>query len=320
MIISSVFNSMPNTDVSRNGRQQSVLNALLEDMFSGGVAGIVGKTATAPFERVKLILQVQRESSQIRTAERYKGFTDCFVRVYQEQGLLSFWRGNTANVMRYIPSQALNFSLRDRYREFFLAGVPKTDFWRYFGLSLVSGGATGGTSLAVLYPFDFARTLVGTDVGTGAGRLYSGSIDCLRQAFSQGGMRGIYKGFDVSLIGIVAWRGLYFGTYDVATEYILGDRRGGTLMQRWGLAQLVTSVAGTAVYPMDTIRRRMMMQMQLGRNSVSRGVYTSSWHCAKSIAKEEGFRGFFGGLSANLVRGTGGAIMLVLFDEIKSAL
>ncbi|CAN0309808.1 unnamed protein product, partial [Discosporangium mesarthrocarpum] len=154
-----------------------------EDFVAGGLAGAFSKTAIAPAERVKLLLQVQNDSTQISPAMRYKGPIDCVRRVYAEQGIMSFWRGNLVNVMRFIPSQALNFSLRDRFRNLFLKGVPIDAFWQYLGLSLLAGGASGGVSLVVLYPFDFARTRVGTDVGTGRKRQFRGSLDCLRQTF-----------------------------------------------------------------------------------------------------------------------------------------
>jgi solute carrier family 25 (mitochondrial adenine nucleotide translocator), member 4/5/6/31 len=214
------------------------------------------------------------------------------------------------NCVRAYQSQTLT---QRRYRAVFMPGVPVTDFWRYLGYSLLAGGLSGGTSLVVLYPFDFARTRVGTDVGVGKHRLYTGSIDCLRKTLAAEGLRGVYRGFDVALVGIVAWRALYFGCYDSATMHIFGDRRGGSFAQRWAVAQAVTSVAGTAVYPLDTVRRRMMMQS--GRQAV---LYKSSWHCCLTMARTEGVRGFYRGLSANLFRGMGGALMLVLFDEIKA--
>ena len=84
---------------------------------------------------------------------------DCFVRIPKEQGFLSFWRGNFANVIRYFPTQALNFAFKDKYKQVFLGGVDKhTQFWRYFAGNLASGGAAGATSLCFVYPLDFART------------------------------------------------------------------------------------------------------------------------------------------------------------------
>jgi solute carrier family 25 (adenine nucleotide translocator) protein 4/5/6/31 len=87
------------------------------------------------------------------------GMIDCFVRIPREQGFLSYWRGNLANVIRYFPTQALNFAFKDKYKQVFLGGVDKnTQFWRYFLGNLASGGAAGATSLCFVYPLDFART------------------------------------------------------------------------------------------------------------------------------------------------------------------
>ncbi|EHB11643.1 ADP/ATP translocase 3 [Heterocephalus glaber] len=110
--------------------------------------------------------EVQHASKQIAAEKQYKGIVDCIVRIPKEQGVLSFWRGNLANVIRYFPTQALNFAFKDKYKQIFLGGVDKhTQFWRYFAGNLASGGAAGATSLCFVYPLDFARTRprAGTD-------------------------------------------------------------------------------------------------------------------------------------------------------------
>lgn len=70
-----------------------------------------------------------------------------------------------------------------RFASFFVGNVSIDDFWRYLGLSLISGGTSGAVSLAVLYPLDFARTRVGTDVRKPDNRQFRGSIDCLQQTY-----------------------------------------------------------------------------------------------------------------------------------------
>jgi solute carrier family 25 (adenine nucleotide translocator) protein 4/5/6/31 len=86
--------------------------SFMKDFLAGGVSAAVSKTAVAPIERVKLLLQVQAVSKQIAEKDRYKGMVDCFVRIPKEQGFMSFWRGNLANVIRYFPTQALNFAFK----------------------------------------------------------------------------------------------------------------------------------------------------------------------------------------------------------------
>ena len=49
-------------------------------------------------------------------------------------------------------------------------------------------------------------------------------------------------------------------------------------------------------------------------------IYSSGWHCFKKIIRQEGWRGFFTGFGANLVRGFGGALLLVGYDEVQALL
>lgn len=76
------------------------------DFLMGGVSAAVSKTAAAPIERVKLLIQNQDEMIKTgRLSEPYKGITDCFARTIKDEGVISLWRGNTANVIRYFPTQ-----------------------------------------------------------------------------------------------------------------------------------------------------------------------------------------------------------------------
>ena len=153
----------------------------------------ISKTAVVPMEQVKLLLQVQHASKQITADKQYKGITDGMVRVPKEQGVLSFWHGNPANVIRYFPTQALNFAFRDKYKQIFLSGVDKrTQFWHYFAGNLASGGAAGATSLCFVYPLDFACTRVAADVGkAGAEREFKGLGDCLIKIYRSDGTKGL---------------------------------------------------------------------------------------------------------------------------------
>ncbi|KAK1117131.1 hypothetical protein K0M31_016937 [Melipona bicolor] len=292
--------------------------AFVKDFVAGGVAAAISKTAVAPIERVKLLLQVQHISKQIPEDQRYKGMVDCFVRIPKEQGFLSYWRGNLANVIRYFPTQALNFAFKDKYKQIFLGGVDKnTQFMRYFVGNLASGGAAGATSLCFVYPLDFARTRLAADVGKGSGeREFSGLGNCLTKIFKADGISGLYRGFGVSVQGIIIYRAAYFGFYDTARG-MLPDPKKTPFLVSWGIAQVVTTVAGIVSYPFDTVRRRMMMQSGRAKTEI---LYKSTLHCWATIYKTEGGNAFFKGAFSNVLRGTGGALVLVLYDEIKNLL
>ncbi|KAI3373615.1 hypothetical protein L3Q82_022204 [Scortum barcoo] len=289
-----------------------------KDFLAGGISAAISKTAVAPIERVKLLLQVQHASKQITADKQYKGIMDCVVRIPKEQGFLSFWRGNLANVIRYFPTQALNFAFKDKYKKIFLDGVDKrTQFWRYFAGNLASGGAAGATSLPVfrvLPPSTSARTRLAADVGkAGAEREFNGLGDCLVKIFKSDGLRGLYQGFNVSVQGIIIYRAAYFGIYDTA-KGMLPDPKNTHILVSWMIAQSVTAVAGLTSYPFDTVRRRMMMQS--GRKGADI-MYSGTIDCWRKIARDEGGKAFFKGAWSNVLRGMGGAFVLVLYDELK---
>uniref|UniRef100_A0A7E4UVP7 ADP/ATP translocase n=1 Tax=Panagrellus redivivus TaxID=6233 RepID=A0A7E4UVP7_PANRE len=283
------------------------------DLLSGGTAAAVSKTAVAPIERVKLLLQVQDASDAIAKDKRYKGIVDILVRVPKEQGFTSLWRGNLANVIRYFPTQALNFAFKDTYKKLFLDNVDKKkQFWRFFAGNLASGGAAGATSLCFVYPLDYARTRLAADVGHGATREYKGLADCLIKSVKSDGPVGIYRGFFVSVQGIIIYRAAYFGMFDTAkVVFQQGDKKL-NFFAAWGIAQIVTITSGILSYPWDTVRRRMMMQS--GRKDI---MYKNTLDCALKIIKNEGLRAMFKGAGSNVIRGTGGALVLAIYDEIQ---
>jgi len=288
--------------------------SFIQDFVAGGISAAVSKTAVAPIERVKLLLQVQAVSKQLSESQKYKGIVDCFVRIPKEQGVGAFWRGNLANVIRYFPTQALNFAFKDKYKDMFLSGVDKkTQFWRFFAGNLASGGAAGATSLCFVYPLDFARTRLAADVGKGDAREFTGLGNCLAKVFKTDGLKGLYQGFGVSVQGIIIYRAAFFGLYDTAK----GMTGKTNIFVSWAIAQCVTTVSGIVSYPFDTVRRRLMMQSGRKGGDI---LYTGTLDCWRKIAAQEGGGAFFKGAFSNVLRGTGGALVLVLYDEIKNSL
>jgi solute carrier family 25 (adenine nucleotide translocator) protein 4/5/6/31 len=285
-------------------------SSFMIDFALGGMSAAISKTAVAPIERVKLLLQTQDASSQIKGDKKYKGIMDVFVRVPKEEGFGAFWRGNLANVIRYFPTQALNFAFKDTYKKIFCPFNPKTDFWKFFFGNLASGGAAGATSLLFVYPLDFARTRLAADVGKGSERQFNGLVDCLTKINKSDGFLGLYRGFGVSVAGIIVYRAAYFGGYDTAKKSLF--TKDTHVVMKFLVAQVITGVSGLVSYPLDTIRRRLMMQS--GRKDV---MYTGTVDCFSKILKNEGPKAFFKGALSNIIRGAGGSLVLVLYDELQ---
>jgi len=283
-----------------------------ENFMLSGVAAVVSKTAAAPIERVKLMVQNQDEmlkSGRLKTP--YKGVMDCVARVNREEGVAAFWRGNLANCIRYFPTQALNFAFKDKIKAAFKAS--KQDSYSVsFAKNIASGGAAGALSLMFVYSLDYARTRLANDAKSakGAERQFNGLIDVYKKTFQAEGIQGLYRGFVISCVGIVVYRGCYFGFYDSLKPVLLGENAG--VVASFALGYGVTITAGLISYPIDTVRRRMMM------TSGEAVKYKGSIDCAVQVLKKEGAASFMKGAGANILRGVAGAGVLAGFDKFKA--
>lgn len=287
------------------------LNFIEEFMLSGVAAG-VSKTAAAPIERIKLLVQNQDEMIKQGTLDRrYNGIVDCTKRTMASEGLGSFWRGNLANVLRYFPTQALNFAFKGQIKALFATSKDAAPVVK-FATNIASGGFAGSMSLTVVYSLDYARTRLANDAkGKDGKRQFNGLIDVYKKTLATDGISGLYRGFAISCVGIFIYRGLYFGLYDTLKPMFLGPDA--SFLVSFLLGWAVTVVSGLASYPIDTVRRRMMMTSGTGV------FYKSSLDCGMQVIKNEGFMSLMKGAGANVLRGIAGAGVLSGFDVVKKA-
>jgi len=301
--------------LAANSGEKKTLN-FAENFLLGGVAAAVSKTAAAPIERIKLLLQNQEEMLKTgRLDKPYGGVGECFSRVIKSEGFSSLWRGNIANVLRYFPTQALNLAFKDKIKAMINFKKDKDGYALWFAGNMASGGIAGAMSLVFVYSLDYARTRLANDnksSKTGGERQFNGLIDVYKKTIASDGIAGLYRGFVISCVGIVVYRGFYFGLYDSFKPF-LGEELSKNFFATFALGYAVTVLAGLASYPLDTIRRRMMM------TSGEAVKYNSSIHAASVILKNEGFASFFRGAGANILRGVAGAGVLAGFDVVKDA-
>jgi len=291
------------------------VTAFAIDFAMGGVSAAVSKTAAAPIERVKLLIQNQDEMIKSgRLQNPYKGIVDCFKRVIAEEGFVSLWRGNLANVIRYFPTQALNFAFKDQFKRMFGYNRDKDGYAKWFAGNLASGGAAGAASLTFVYSLDYARTRLANDskaAKKGGERQFNGLIDVYSKTLKTDGIVGLYRGFNISCVGIIVYRGLYFGMYDSLKPVLLQGNLKDAFLPSFFLGWGITIGAGLASYPIDTIRRRMMM------TSGEAVKYKSSYHAFQEIVKKEGTKSLFKGAGANILRAIAGAGVLSGYDQLQ---
>jgi len=284
------------------------------------VSAAVAKTAAAPIERIKLLIQNQDEMiKQGRLDRPYGGVVDCFSRVISEEGFAQLWRGNLANVLRYFPTQALNLAFKEQIKLIFNVDRKKDGYAKWFAANMASGGVAGAMSLVFVYSLDYARTRVANDnkaakkagAAGGGQRQFNGLIDVYRKTLATDGIQGLYRGFMVSCAGIIVYRGCYFGFFDSLKPLLLTGDMKDSFIASFFLGWAVTISAGLASYPLDTIRRRMMM------TSGAAEKYSSSFDCFRKVTAKEGFGSLFKGAGANILRGVAGAGVLAGFDKVK---
>merc|ERR1712061_572699 len=168
--------------------------SFFENFMLSGVAAGVSKTAAAPIERVKLLVQNQGEMLKQGVLDKpYNGVLDCTRKTMQSEGFLSFWRGNLANVLRYFPTQALNFAFKDTIKATF--GTSKNaSYAEKFGKNILSGGVAGSMSLTFVYSLDYARTRLANDAkGKGGERQFNGLVDVYVKTLKTDGIQGLYR-------------------------------------------------------------------------------------------------------------------------------
>merc|ERR1719433_782008 len=288
--------------------------SFVESFFLSGAAAIISKTAAAPIERVKLMVQNQDEMLKSGRLDRpYTGVIDCSTRILKTEGVLPFWRGNLANCLRYFPTQALNFAFKDKIKALFKPS-KQDSYVAKFGKNIASGGMAGAFSLCFVYSLDYARTRLANDAksakkGGSGERQFNGLLDVYKKTIASDGVAGLYRGFVISCVGIVVYRGFYFGLYDTLKPLLLGDDA--SVLLSFCLGYAVTVSAGLMSYPIDTIRRRMMM------TSGEAVKYNGSLDCTMQIMKSEGVTSFFKGAGANILRGMAGAGVLAGFDKLR---
>merc|ERR1712187_323726 len=283
----------------------------------GGVSGAVAKTLMAPIERVKILMQTQDSNPKILSGEekRYSSLADCFRRVQAEQGFNAFWRGNLVNCIRYAPQQGSALAFNDAIKKAMPKYNPKTDYYKDFGVKLFSGGAAGGVANVVCYPFDFARTRLASDVGSGK-KAFNGIIDCIAKTVKQGGITGLYRGSAVTVAGAFVYRGGQLGLFGQIMDMNPYKQDKGMLgiVAAFTCATVARTITTPFNYPFDTVRRRMMLDSE---KPAAERMYRSGVNCFFKVMKTEGFGGMYKGLLPELVRGLGGPLVLTAYDRIK---
>ncbi|MDC3321154.1 hypothetical protein OAV88_00975 [bacterium] len=308
---------------NRPNNKKSKSPSMFRLLAAGAGAGATTKTCVAPLERIKILFQIQGmmvpKSSKSKSSQggKYQNIGHAFRRIYQEEGVLSFWKGNGTNVLRVIPVYALKFGFNDKFK-----AIVRRPNQKKLDISqlIVSGTMAGLFQACITYPLETVRTRL--TLGRTMGAHYDGIVHCFATTVRVEGVRGLYKGLGPTILSGAPYVGLQMTFFE-----LFGRLSVSTMGQKWTedhniISKLTTgSLAGitaqTITYPGDTIRRRMQTNGMKGEAKI----YSSSMDCARKIIAKEGWGGLFKGLRVNVIRAIPGAgIQFLAYDTYKKFL
>ncbi|XP_055440884.1 calcium-binding mitochondrial carrier protein SCaMC-1-like [Bubalus kerabau] len=271
-------------------------------LVAGGIAGGVARTCTAPFDRLKVMMQIHNlQSGKMRLLDGFK-------QMVKEGGILSLWRGNGVNVLKIAPETALKVGTYEQYKKWLSSDGAKIGIIERF----ISGSLAGATAQTCIYPMEVIKTRL----AVGKTGQYSGIIDCGKQLLKQEGARAFFKGYIPNLLGIIPYAGIDLCVYEHLKSHWLEHHARGSLdpgiVILLGCSTLSNACGQMASFPLNLIRTRMQAQALEEKGT------TSMIQLIQDIYNKEGKRGFFRGVTPNIIKVLPSVcISCVTFEKVK---
>ncbi|RKP37126.1 mitochondrial carrier domain-containing protein [Dimargaris cristalligena] len=197
------------------------------------------------------------------------------------------------------------------------------------------GGGIGGTVGAVLTcPLEVVKTRLQVSYRSRAylsirraaptrnSLTRSGTFSIVHKMYTLEGIGGLFKGIGPNLVGVIPSRAISFATYGNAKRIYteLNHNREGPLVYL-SAAATAGIVTATATNPIWLVKTRMQLQSQVGSAAAASAngvpVYRNSLHCLYRVAKDEGLRGLYKGLTASYLGVAESAIQWVIYEQLK---
>ncbi|KAF3915253.1 Mitoferrin [Dactylellina cionopaga] len=289
--------------------------------LAGGAAGVVSRTATAPFDRLKVYLIAQTDVNDTKEAVKsaaLKGeikemakstarpMRDAIRALWNAGGVRSFFAGNGLNVVKVMPESAIKFGSFEAAKRLFARMEGKDDPKQISGVSRFFAGGVGGVvSQFAVYPIDTLKFRMQCEMVAGGPRGNQLIIDTARKLWSSG---GFYRGLPLGLIGIFPYSAIDLGTFEWMKRSYAAARSKALGIQEddFQVSNMVVlaigatsgSIGASIVYPINLLRTRLQAQGTAQHPQT----YTGMWDVTTKTLKQEGFKGLFRGLTPNLLK------------------
>lgn len=307
--------------------------SICKSLVAGGVAGGVSRTAVAPLERLKILLQVQNPHSI-----KYNGTIQGLKYIWRTEGFKGLFKGNGTNCARIVPNSAVKFFSYEQASKGILylyrqqTGNEDAELTPL--LRLGAGACAGIIAMSATYPMDMVRGRITVQTEKSPYQ-YRGMFHALSTVLREEGPRALYKGWTPSVIGVVPYVGLNFAVYESLKDWLIKTKAFGLVDDELGVVTRLAcgaaagTVGQTVAYPLDVIRRRMQMVGWNHAASIIAGdgrskvplEYTGMIDAFRKTVKYEGVRALYKGLVPNSVKVVPSiSIAFVAYEQVKDLL
>lgn len=292
-------------------------------LIAGGIAGAVSRTVVSPFERAKILLQLQGPEAQ----KAYQGMFPTIWKMYVDEGWNGWFRGNTLNCIRIIPYSAVQFGVFERAKVL----LKNVNFNEKVGFNvadrIVAGSLAGIVSVAVTYPLDLVRARITVQTASldllNKSKLVKppGVWMTLRDVISkEGGLHALYRGIVPTTLGVAPYVAINFALYEKLRDMMNESHKDySNPVWKFSAGAFSSFVGGVLIYPLDLLRKRYQVASMAGGELGFQ--YQSVYDALNTVFRKEGFLGAYKGLTANLYKIVPSmAVSWLCYDSIRDAI
>ncbi|XP_068477562.1 probable mitochondrial adenine nucleotide transporter BTL1 isoform X2 [Phaseolus vulgaris] len=270
------------------------------EFFSGALAGAMTKAILAPLETIRTRMVVGVGSRNIAGS---------FVEVVEQQGWQGLWAGNMINMLRIVPTQAIELATFECVKRAMTSVQSKwenTDYPKLqigcinFNLPLhwispvaVAGAAAGIASTVVCHPLEVLK-----DRLTVSPEIYPTLGVAIRNIYKDGGVGAFYAGISPTLVGMLPYSTCYYFLYDTMKDSYCRSKKKKSLNrpEMLLLGALAGFTASTISFPLEVARKRLMVGALQGKCPPNMGA------ALREVIREEGLKGLYRGWGASCLK------------------
>ncbi|XP_047957597.1 mitochondrial thiamine diphosphate carrier 1-like isoform X4 [Salvia hispanica] len=299
----------------------------LIDATAGAISGAVSRTVTSPLDVIKIRFQDNVTIYRFSWNQLHSGL--CLAQMFMvRQSIPGFWRGNVPALLMVMPYTAIQFAVMQKLKAI-VSGSSNTENHLRISpyISYISGSVSGCAATIGSYPFDLLRTILASQ---GEPKVYPNMRAALFNILETRGLRGLYAGLAPTLVEIVPYAGLQFGTYDTFRRWTMAWKQNRSQYQRLDpgvLTDVEVSICGLAAgicakavcHPLDVVKKRFQVQgLQRDRRYGARvrpRAYQNIHDAIVQILRSEGSAGLYKGIVPSVIKAAPAtAVTFVAFE------